>query len=107
MTKTQQKLTRQVTIFLNSGGKAVTAVLRLLLLAVAVLFEAVSIFFSRIEEVLASNLSETEAANKHHEAHAFTLAAEADERKVVSRPNNFNPEPALLTGTTGGLARHK
>ena len=42
MTKTQQKLARQATIFLNCGGKALTALLRMLLLSFAVVFEGVS-----------------------------------------------------------------
>jgi hypothetical protein len=106
MTKTQQRLARQATTFVNSGGKAISAILRVLLLAVAAALELMSLAFSRIEESLADN--ETEHASKRNEGRTFVLGPDADERSVVQRPCGFATEPAtLLTGTGGSLARRK
>jgi len=105
MTKTQQKLVRQGTVFVNSGGKAISAVLRIVLLLMAVLFEGISILFSRMEDAIASDLSETERANKRNEG--LTLSTLSDERDMSHRQGGFATEPALLTGTSGGLTRRK
>ncbi len=105
MTKTQQKLARQAAIFLNCGGKAMTAIMRLMFLAVAVLFEAIGLLFSRIDEVMADTLSEAES--KRNEAHTFTLEKDKEEIAIVPRHGSFASEPAILNGTVGSSLRRK
>jgi hypothetical protein len=113
MTKTQQRLERQATTFVNSGGKALSAILRLLLLGIAVLFEFMILVFSRIEESLADNPNETEHASKRNEGHTFIMGPDSDERtvSVVPRSGAFAHEHAtVFTGTGGsisGLPRRK
>jgi hypothetical protein len=118
MTKTQQKLAEQTTIFLNSGGRAITAVFRILLLTVAVLFEAIGLLLSGVEDLMPNTGSEAERDEKRTEK--FTLAplqaqgprlagssgtAASDESRDL-RPDNRVPA-ALFTGTVGALSRRK
>jgi hypothetical protein len=106
MTRTQQKLAKQATLFVNCGGKAVTALLRVVLLVVAVLFEAIGILFSQIEEAIAASIKDTEAAPKGQKvsAVAFPLASTEDPMGRLSA--NLAPEHAgMLTGTVGGRPR--
>jgi len=106
MTKTQQKLAEQAAVFVNSGGKALTAIVQILLLSVAVLFEAVSLLFSHLDDVIATDLKETQSANERSET--LTLAPLSDGRDLAPRQGSFATEPAtLMTGTTGGLTRRK
>jgi hypothetical protein len=106
MTKIQQKLARQMTLVVNCGGKAITALLRMLLLVVAALFEGVSLFFSRLEEVVAVESNETEAARKNAEVRAVSFPAVPAEDSMGRLPSGLVHEPAaILTGTAGGRQR--
>lgn len=106
MTKTQQKLAEQATVFVNSGGKALTAIVQMLLLSLAVLFEAVSLLFSHLDEVIASDFGVAERPKERSET--LTLAPLSEQRDIAPRQGGFATEPAtLLTGTTGGLTRRQ
>jgi len=107
MTKTQQKLAEQATVFVNSGGKALTAIVQILLLSLAVLFEAVSLLFSHLDEVITT--TELGVAERPKErSETLTLAPLSEQRDIAPRQGGFATEPAtLMTGTTGGLTRRK
>lgn len=98
MTKTQQKLARQGTIVLNFGGKALTALLRILLLSVAVVFEGVSRVFLFLDDIIADDIRETERAAKQ----------EPNSRSITAMPNKsdrISPEPAYVRAASAALAR--
>jgi hypothetical protein len=95
MTKTQQGLARQATIFINCGGKALTALLRMLLLSVAVFFEAVGRVFASVEKVVGSELTQMERGRKRAQVLDVTYKAVAS-RAELARVENTVP-------TTGPL----
>jgi hypothetical protein len=64
MTKTQQKLARQATVFLNCGGKALTALLRMLLLTLAAVFEGVSKVFLFMDNSIEQDARDAERAQQ-------------------------------------------
>jgi len=106
MTKTQQKLAEQATVFVNSGGKALTAIVQMLLLSLAVLFEAVSLLFSHLNETITTTELGVAGPSKQR-SETLTLAS-SEQRDIAPRQGGFATEPAtLMTGTTGGLTRRK
>ena len=106
MTKTQQKLARQATIFVNFGGRALTALLRIVLLSIAAVFEAVSRVFLFLEVALERDAVEMDRARKRTGVRSFTLAIPPDGEG--RRLGDYARESApALTGTAGKLARRK
>jgi hypothetical protein len=81
MTKTQQKFARQATTFLNCGGKALTALLRMLLLLVAVVFEGISKIFL-ILETSTEDTQENERARRGSEVHAIEFTPLPDGQRL-------------------------
>jgi hypothetical protein len=106
MTKTQQKLAREAATFLNCGGKALTALLRMLLLSVAVVFEGIGKIFSVLESSIEHDAREAELARKSRPVRAITFKAMPNgERSGLEAAYAYKPTPAL-TATTAGRGRH-
>lgn len=100
MTKTQQKLERQLTVVLNCGGKALTALLRILLLFVAVVFEGVSRAFLFLDNIIADDIRETERASRQApDGRSIALTA------VPNKSERISPEPAYARVATAILTR--
>lgn len=106
MTRIQQKLVRQATLFVNHGGKAVTALLRTVLLALAALFELVGLLFGRLEEAVAVNIKDTEPM-KSDKVATVTFPMQQPEEPMgrLAAANLVHESPSILTGTVGGRAR--
>jgi hypothetical protein len=90
MTKTtQQKLARQAVTFLDYGGKAMTALVRTLLLSLAVVFEGIGIVLLVLESSMDRDAGKAERVQKSGLEAAYA----------------YKPAPALAA-TTAGRSRH-
>jgi hypothetical protein len=106
MTKTQQKLARQAITFLNCGGKALNALLRMLLLAVAVVFEGISRIFLILETSIEQDAREVERARKSSQVRAITFTTlPIGHRGPLDGAFAHKPAPAL-TATAVGRGHH-
>jgi hypothetical protein len=108
MTKTQQKLARQATIFLNCGGKALTALLRMLLLSVATVFEGVSKAFLFMDNSIEQDARDAERAQeeKSSQVCAITFSAlSGGKRSPLDEAFAHNSAPAF-TATAAGRGHH-
>lgn len=100
MTKTQQKLARQATVFLNCGGRVVTAVIRMLLLSVAVVFESVSRVCLFLDTAIENDARETERAQKRNVAGMTLTAVPSGER--ISLEGAYTQHAQVLPRAVGG-----
>ena len=107
MTKTQQKLARQATLFLNCGGKALTALLRMLLLSVAAVFEGVSKGFLYMDNSIEQDARDAERAQqKSSQVCAITFSAlPGGKRSPLDEAFAHSSAPAL-TATAAGRGHH-
>ena len=107
MTKTQQKLARQATIFLNCGGKALTALLRMLLLSVATVFEGVSKSFLLMDDSIEQDAREAERAQqKSSQVCAITFSALPGGKRSPLDEAFANSSAPALTATAAGRGHH-
>jgi hypothetical protein len=100
MTKTQQKLEHQAIAFLNCGGKALTALLSMLLLSLAVFFECIGKFFVVLETQIENDARETERAQKSSQVRAITFTANED-RGSLDGAFAHSSAPALTAAAAG------
>jgi hypothetical protein len=101
MTKTQQKLARHATTFLNCGGKALTALLRMLLLSFAVVFEGISRIFVVLDTSI-DDARDVERARKSSEVRAIAFTALPNgERGPLDRAFAHNSVRALAATVLG------
>jgi hypothetical protein len=99
---TQQKLARQATTFLNCGGKAVVALIRMLLLSVAVVFEGIGKTFAALEGLIKEDAFEAERAQKSSPVRAITFKAlPKGERGGLEGAYAYSPAPALTGKAVG------
>ena len=105
MTKTQQKFARQATTFLNCGGKALTALLRMLLLLFAVVFEGISKIFIILETSI-EDTREAEGAGKGSEVRAIEFTALPDGERVSLDRAFARDSARTLAATAMGRGHH-
>ncbi len=105
MTKTQQKFARQATTFLNCGGKALTALLHMLLLLFAVVFEGISKIFVTLETSI-EDTREIERAGKGSEVRAINLTALPDEERGPLDRAFARVSARTLAATAVGRTHH-
>ncbi len=103
MTKTQQKLARQATVFLNCGGKALTALLRMLLLTLATVFEGVSKVFLFMDNSIEQDARDAERARQQSsQVCAITFSAlPGGKRSQLDEAFAHSSAPALTATGTG------
>lgn len=107
MTKTtQQKLARQAVTFLDYGGKAMTALVRMLLLSLAVVFEGIGIVLLVLESSMDRDAGKAERVQKSGPVRAIKFKALPNgERGGLEAAYAYKPAPALAA-TTAGRSRH-
>jgi hypothetical protein len=102
MTKTQQKLARQAMTFLDYGGKALNALLSMLLLAAAVVFEGIGGAALVLATLIEHDVCGAEFGQKSSRARAIRLTAmPSEKRNRLQGTYSRNPASAL-TATAGG-----
>ena len=88
--RSEQKLARQAKIFLNCGGQAMTALLRMLLLSVAIVFERIGGVCLVLETLIGNDAREAERARKSSPVRAITFTA-MPKRKAKPIAGNLRP----------------
>jgi len=87
MTKAQQGLARQATIFITCGGKALTALVRMLLLSLAVLFEAFGRALISLEKLVGVEVAQMDRTRKRARVVELTYKALPDKAELVRLDN--------------------
>jgi hypothetical protein len=107
MTKTtQQKLARQAITFLDYGGKAMTALVRMLLLSLAVVFEGIGIVLLVLESSMDHEAGKAERVRKGSPVRAIKFKTlPHGERSGLEAAYAYKSAPALAA-TASGRARH-
>lgn len=102
MTKTQQKLARQAMTLLDHGGKALTALIGMLLLAVAVVFEGIGGVALVLATLIERDVCGAECRQKSSRVRAIRLTAmPSEKRNQLQGAYSRNPASAL-TAAAGG-----
>lgn len=86
----EQKLARQAMMFLDYGGKTLTTLLRMLLLAVVVVFEGIGRVFLALETLVENDAREVERAQKGIQVGAIAFAA-MPKRRTKSVAGSLRP----------------
>jgi hypothetical protein len=103
---TQQKLARQAVTFLDYGGKAMTALARMVLLSLAVVFEGIGIVLLVLESSMDHESGKAERGQRGSRVRAIKFKSlPRGERGGLESAYAYKPASALAS-TSSGRARH-